>query len=608
MPGWFRKIAHKLVAQARGAECDNLQQHACPRCGYHCGVQASQDPAAGAVSFTTDSTGSIEGNESEPPALQAVIERLEKRNQQLKERNEKLKEMLRGRDEAARKLLEARTTLRESLLRSRRNTKRYYENLLALRKRNDHLKSLYSDLKNRFDERKVLIKLSRTRERNLAQQIETMRSDVTQKSKSISQYKNEIATHKTAVHKLESLLMQQLVQNLDETYDLLLVCQNYPNKVDLYGRGFIRSRVQAYRSCGLSILVCDASVRNEVPQLIFIDAIAVLQMPHRLLPHCLFCLGLRFRHCAVHAPYGTTVEIILNTFPRHMVSVWLHGSEVRDYRRFIHNYSSEELEEKRTQLDARNALLQRIAQLYMPSEEIKKVFVSQSLLETTAEDTGTAIKGHVVIPNYIDDNFFTYEEKEPAAVNNILMIRSFRYRHYGTDIAIEAILVLSGFDAFKNMRFTIRGCGKLFAEQAQQVAHLATVDIAQEVLTAHQIQELHASHGIFLAPSRMDSQGVSACEAMASGLVPVTTPIGGIPEFIDETCGILVRPDDPYALAQGILQLHTDPDLFARLSRNAAARVRRQCGFAQTIGRELELLGFSPAGAEHECHDTDPAL
>ena len=67
--------------------------------------------------------------------------------------------------------------------------------------------------------------------------------------------------------------------------------------------------------------------------------------------------------------------------------------------------------------------------------------------------------------------------------------------------------------------------------------------------------------------------------------------VSAVPEFVDETCGILVPVEDATALADAIERLYRDPALFLRLSQAAAQRVRAQSGFDQTIARELALIG-----------------
>ena len=101
---------------------------------------------------------------------------------------------------------------------------------------------------------------------------------------------------------------------------------------------------------------------------------------------------------------------------------------------------------------------------------------------------------------------------------------------------------------------------------------------------------MHRDHGVFLCPTRMDAQGVSRDEAMSSGLVPVTSNAAAVPEFVDTQCGFLAEPEDSSQLANAIRVLHEEPATFMAMSRAAAARVRAQSGFEQTIRREIALI------------------
>ena len=78
---------------------------------------------------------------------------------------------------------------------------------------------------------------------------------------------------------------------------------------------------------------------------------------------------------------------------------------------------------------------------------------------------------------------------------------------------------------------------------------------------------------------------------MASGLVPVTTRVGAVPEFVDENCSLLCPAEDAGALAQAIEQLAASPELFCEMSKNTAANVRKDRAATGVVARELQLLG-----------------
>jgi glycosyltransferase involved in cell wall biosynthesis len=87
-----------------------------------------------------------------------------------------------------------------------------------------------------------------------------------------------------------------------------------------------------------------------------------------------------------------------------------------------------------------------------------------------------------------------------------------------------------------------------------------------------------------------DPKGLFLLEAMASG-VPIVQPRrGAATEIVDTTGGgILVDPDDPDALAAGILELWTNPEKRRECGRRGYEGVRAHYGAAQMAARALEV-------------------
>jgi glycosyltransferase involved in cell wall biosynthesis len=73
-----------------------------------------------------------------------------------------------------------------------------------------------------------------------------------------------------------------------------------------------------------------------------------------------------------------------------------------------------------------------------------------------------------------------------------------------------------------------------------------------------------------------DGVPVALMEAMARGVAVVSTPVGGIPELIEDgRTGLLVPPEDPSALCAALARLAAEPALRRRLGSAAREEVRR---------------------------------
>src|SRR4029077_8002594 len=78
---------------------------------------------------------------------------------------------------------------------------------------------------------------------------------------------------------------------------------------------------------------------------------------------------------------------------------------------------------------------------------------------------------------------------------------------------------------------------------------------------------------VLLMPSEMESFGLVALEAMACGVAPVATHVGGVPELItDGENGFMEAPGDIAAQAARVVSLLKDDALHARITQAGRAR------------------------------------
>ncbi len=99
---------------------------------------------------------------------------------------------------------------------------------------------------------------------------------------------------------------------------------------------------------------------------------------------------------------------------------------------------------------------------------------------------------------------------------------------------------------------------------------------------------------IFVRPSRSEGFGNSFIEAMAAGLPVVATPVGGIPDFIDDhETGVFCRPDNPKSLAEAVLEIMENSALRERIIRQGKERAIVRYNW-ETIVKDMKEKAFIP--------------
>lgn len=374
----------------------------------------------------------------------------------------------------------------------------------------------------------------------------------------------------------------------------LLVANTYPSDKALYRNGFLHRRVKAYQKHGehVSVFYLHPPVKKAYTYMH--DGVQVHVGASRDLEDHL--QKLKYAKILVHFASPDMILPIKKVSPSTPVIVWVHGFEAEAWHRRWFNFieSSSEIrtsiEKKKTYYDGQ---LDFMRWLYTTNElAITFVHVSKWFKENVVEpDAGCLTQNSHVIPNLVDDSLFAYSPKTPSSRLKVLSIRPYASMKYANDLTVDAILSMSSRPYFEEFEFSLYGEGRLFAHTVEPLRAFTNVKITNRFLTQDEIVKVHGEHGVFLAPTRFDSQGVSMCEAMSSGLVPVSTNVSAIPEFVEHRRnGLLADPEDANGLALWLDRLYFDEGLFESLSRNAAHDIRSQCGEDVAIGRELDLM------------------
>lgn len=181
-----------------------------------------------------------------------------------------------------------------------------------------------------------------------------------------------------------------------------------------------------------------------------------------------------------------------------------------------------------------------------------QVFVSNALKEQALQ-VGLNSKRMTVIYNGVDEQVFSIRKKDTSSnVRNILAVGRLESVK-GFQCLIDAFLVVSKTYA-ASVSLTIVGDGSLKSALIEQV-HGLNLDERVIFIPSMPQQDLvkhYQQADLLCVPSLQESFGCVIVEAMACGTPVVASRVGGIPEIIDSTSGILVPPGEPQALVQAL--------------------------------------------------------
>jgi len=167
----------------------------------------------------------------------------------------------------------------------------------------------------------------------------------------------------------------------------------------------------------------------------------------------------------------------------------------------------------------------------------------------------------------------------------------------GLDDLIAAVEILRRRG--RRLRLEIIGTGPLRGTLEAQAKHLGLEDRVR-LLGPQPHEAVRRAYGrasVFALPCRVaadgDRDGIPnvLLEAVASGVPVVSTHVSGIPELIEsEHGGLLVEPNNPGMLADALDRILQSPELRARLTRAARAKLEAHFSLDQCSAGLLALF------------------
>ncbi len=379
------------------------------------------------------------------------------------------------------------------------------------------------------------------------------------------------------------------------TAQYLLVTNHYPAYHNLYRNGFVHSRVKTYKKHGERVDVFCLQHAKEPLSFAEFEGVGVLTGNPEALKRALS--SGRYKSVLVHFLDSQMWTVLEKYVDSLKIVVWIHGAEIQPMHRREFNYNTDPERKKAKILSDQRMRFWRSILKKIP-KNLHLVFVSNYLADEAMTDLNIKLPAEnvAIIHNPIDPDLFSYEKKPIEQRTQILSIRPFASAVYANDLSVRAIQILSKKVWFDELDFRIIGDGRLFDETLKPIEHFKNVIIERDFLRQEEIAKLHKVYGIFLCPTRMDSQGVSRDEAMSSGLVPITNAVAAIPEFVDNRSGVLAPGEDAQAMADGIADLYENPKKFLAMSAEAARRVRAQRSSEKIVLLEMEQFSVFDHG------------
>ena len=181
----------------------------------------------------------------------------------------------------------------------------------------------------------------------------------------------------------------------------------------------------------------------------------------------------------------------------------------------------------------------------------------------------------IAIHNCVDTAQFTPADSEPGRRRDpyILCVAALDV-YKGIDVLLHAAKPLLVDDP--SLGLVLAGEGPLRMELEGLAASLGIRKQTQFVghKPGAEIARLLQGCEVFVLPSREEPFGIVLIEAMACRTPIVATAVGGIPEIVEhQKSGILVEPDNPAALTEGIRRVLRNSELRKTIADNGHSRV-----------------------------------
>lgn len=186
-------------------------------------------------------------------------------------------------------------------------------------------------------------------------------------------------------------------------------------------------------------------------------------------------------------------------------------------------------------------------------------------------------RNYCLIPNYIDLENYTFKERNKDNAIKLLWVRAF-HKIYNPLLAVDIVESLKqlGYDVKLAMIGPDKDGSLLSTKKYAKAKNVDSNIIFTGKLDKKQWIEFSKNYDFFINTTDIDNTPVSVMEAMALGMVIISTNVGGIPFLCENnTDAILVSPKNPNTFVKNIIKVKEDLPFSKKLSKNARIKAEK---------------------------------
>lgn len=189
-------------------------------------------------------------------------------------------------------------------------------------------------------------------------------------------------------------------------------------------------------------------------------------------------------------------------------------------------------------------------------------------------------RNSIIIPNFVSDDYFNSiptERKSNDEIKSVLFAGHIQ-ESKGCDVIYKTAQL------FPEIQFTLLG---YISDSFRNMAKPDNIKLTGEV-PGEQVKAEMLKSDLLLFPTRTEGFPYVIIEAMACGLPIIATPVGAIPEIIENSGGILVPVNDVKAVAEAVISLQ---DKESRQQMADWNRQKVKCNYTaeKVMGRLFEI-------------------